>query len=74
MGYMQTLITQIHCICFSVVVLDYQSHTSILLYFSIIQPLQAFSIFYATLHETLKRDHAPFPIDPEFQVLEPKVE
>ena len=30
-GYMQTLITHIHCVCFLVEVSDYRSHTSILL-------------------------------------------
>ena len=31
MGYMQTLITHIHCVCFLVEVSDYWSHTSVLL-------------------------------------------
>ena len=30
-GYMQTIITNIHCVCFLVEVSDYQSHTCILL-------------------------------------------
>ena len=32
MGYMQTLITHIHCVCFLVEVSDYQSHASILIF------------------------------------------
>ena len=32
MGYMQTLITHIHCVCFLVGVSDYRSHTSILIF------------------------------------------
>ena len=32
MGYMKTLITHIHCVCFLVGVWDYRSHTSILIF------------------------------------------
>ena len=32
MGYMQTLITHIHCVCFFVGISDYQSHISILIF------------------------------------------
>ena len=32
MGYMQTLITHIHCVCFFVGVSDYRSHRSILIF------------------------------------------
>ena len=35
MGYMQTLITHIHCVCFLVEVSDYQSHASISILFMI---------------------------------------
>ena len=71
MGYMQTLITHIHCVCFLVEVSDYQSHASILRFMIsflgfFTQPLQAFNSFLAILHETLKRVHTLFPVDPEF--------
>ena len=50
MGYMQTLITHIHCVCFLVEVSDYQSHASILIFMIsfwvfFMQPLQAFNSF-----------------------------
>ena len=32
MGYMQTLITHIHCVCFFVGISDYRSHISILIF------------------------------------------
>ena len=65
-GYMQTIITHIQCLFLGRSIKLPEPYMYPFMCFSIIQPLQASNIFQTILHETLKRDHDPFPIDPEF--------